>query len=56
MHDRLYDQFPAVVWAQAWPDLGPTLVLFKPILAFELSQCQPPSSELMNPTRQVGER
>jgi len=44
--DRLHNRFLGVVWALDWPDLGPTVLLFKPTLAFELSRCEHLHSEL----------
>jgi len=44
------NRFPAVVWALGWPELGPTLLLFKPMSAFELSRCELMRSEKWNST------
>jgi len=47
------DWFLGVVWAVGRPDLGPTLLLFEPMSAFEWLQCELLSSELVNSTSSV---
>ena len=44
MRDRLHDRFPDVAGALGRPDLGPTLLLLKPMSALELSWYELPSS------------